>query len=305
MSHYPWHYYMVYVLKILSDGSQLQRRELIQKVADAAEVSEEQRQATISSGQPVFQNRIGWAISYLHNAQAVTRPRRAVYEINDFGRDLLSRYPGGISEPELREEFSGHSGASTWEQIAAARATEEASSSTEESVLGPEEQIDEGVDRIHENVSAELLLRLHSNDPEFFEQAVLDVLIAMGYGGTQGKASRTQLTNDGGIDGVIDQDALGLSRIYVQAKRFDPSSSVGRPLIQAFVGALQGAQADRGVFFTTGTFSKSAREYATGINTRVVLIDGVRLAGLMIKYGVGVQNKRTVSIVEIDEDYFE
>ena len=147
--------------------------------------------------------------------------------------------------------------------------------------------------------------RLHDRDPAFFEQAVLDLLIAMGYGGAEGKATRTQLSSDGGIDGVVDQDALGLSRIYVQAKRYALDASVSRPEIQAFVGALHGNQANQGVFLTTARFSSGARQYAESIGTRVILIDGQRLASLMIRYGVGVQVKRTVHIVEIDEDFFE
>lgn len=129
--------------------------------------------------------------------------------------------------------------------------------------------------------------------------------MAMGFGGAEGTASRTQLSNDGGIDGIVDQDALGLNRIYVQAKRYQMDATVGRPEIQAFVGALHGNQASQGVFLTTGRFSPGAVTYAESVATRVVLIDGRRLANLMIRYGVGVQVKRTVQIVQIDEDYFE
>nr|WP_277345807.1 restriction endonuclease [Nocardioides sp. JQ2195] len=146
---------------------------------------------------------------------------------------------------------------------------------------------------------------MHEQEPAFFEQAVLDLLIAMGYGGAEGRAARTQLSDDGGIDGVVDQDALGLSRIYVQANRYAPDSSVRRPEIQAFVGALQENQANQGVFITSGRFSSGARDYSTNLSTRVVLIDDTRLAALMIRYGVGVQVKRTVQIVEVDEDFFE
>lgn len=171
--------------------------------------------------------------------------------------------------------------------------------------VDPTEQVEEGIARIHAHVAAELLTRLHGNDPAFFEQAVLDLLIAMGYGGADGAATRTQLSNDGGIDGIIDQDALGLSRVYVQAKRYALATAVGRPEIQGFVGALHGQAANQGVFITTGRFSAGAREYAEGVATRVVLIDGQRLAALMIRYGVGVQVKRSVRIVEVDEDFFE
>lgn len=171
--------------------------------------------------------------------------------------------------------------------------------------LDPVEQIEQGIDRIHADVASDLLARLHEQDPAFFEQAVLDLLMGMGYGGAEGKATRTQLSADGGIDGVVDQDALGLSRIYVQAKRYALDSAVGRPAIQGFVGALHGNQATQGVFITSGRFSSEAVRYADSIPTRVVLIDGHRLATLMIRYGVGVQVKRTVTIVEVDEDFFE
>lgn len=134
---------------------------------------------------------------------------------------------------------------------------------------------------------------------------MLDLLLAMGYGGTQGRATRTQLTKDNGIDGIIDQDALGLSRIYVQAKRYNPTQKIGRPAIQEFVGALHGAQAQQGVFLTTASYSKEAIAYADNVSPRVVLIDGERLAYLMIRYGVGVQTMDTVRIVEIDEDFFD
>lgn len=127
----------------------------------------------------------------------------------------------------------------------------------------------------------------------------------MGYGGTSGSAARTQLSNDGGIDGVIDQDALGISRIYVQAKRYSMSNKVGRPEVQAFVGALHGVQANQGVFFTTGAFTDATAHYADSLNVRVVLIDGDRLAKLMIRFGIGVQVQQVVNVVEIDEDFFE
>lgn len=182
---------------------------------------------------------------------------------------------------------------------------EPSSSQGIESALSPVEQIEDGIARLHASVAADLLNRLHGQEPAFFEQAVLDLIMAMGYGGAEGAATRTQLSNDGGIDGIVDQDALGLSRIYVQAKRYDVNATVGRPEIQGFVGALHGNQASQGVFLTTGRFSSSAVSYADSVATRVVLIDGRRLANLMIRYGVGVQVKRALQVVQIDEDYFE
>ena len=175
----------------------------------------------------------------------------------------------------------------------------------EASKLDPEEQIASGVARINADVADQLLTRILAQEPVFFEQAVLDLLIAMGYGGAEGSATRTQLSRDGGIDGIVDQDALGLNRIYVQAKRYAADNVIGRPSIQAFVGALAGNQASQGVFITTSRFSTDARTYADQVPTRIVLIDGEKLTRLMIRYGVGVQVKRIVQIVEMDEDFFE
>lgn len=141
----------------------------------------------------------------------------------------------------------------------------------------------------------------------FFEKAVLGLLMAMDYGGAEGPATRTQLARDGGIDDIIDQDALGLSRIYVQAKRYAADNTVGRPAIQAFVGALAGNAASQGVFFTTSHFSADAVNYAAQVATRIVLVlvGGERLSRLMIRYGVGIEVKRTAQIVDVDEDFFE
>jgi restriction system protein len=160
-----------------------------------------------------------------------------------------------------------------------------------------------GIARIHEEVADELLDRLRGKVPGFFEDAVVKLLLAMGYGGTGGRGAVTQISNDGGIDGVIDQDVLGLSRVYVQAKRYADGNPVGRPDVQAFVGALAG-KADSGVFITTSSFSSGAREYAANVPTRVILIDGTRLTELMIRYGVGVQTRETYAVVEVDEDFF-
>jgi restriction system protein len=137
-----------------------------------------------------------------------------------------------------------------------------------------------------------------------FSRLVVGLLVAMGYGGADGQATVTKQSNDAGIDGIIDQDTLGLSRVYVQAKRYAPDTAVQRPELQAFVGALSG-KADGGVFITTGRFTRGAREYAEMVPTRVILIDGARLTSLMIRYGVGAQVKRTLRIVEVDEDFFE
>jgi restriction system protein len=175
----------------------------------------------------------------------------------------------------------------------------------ESSTLDPVEQIDAGIARLRAEVAAQLLERLRAASPDFLEQAVLDVLVAMGYGGVEQRARRIGGSGDGGVDGVIDQDPLGLARIYVQAKRYAAENSVGRPQVQGFVGALHGHQANQGVFITTSSFSREAIDYARSVNASVILVDGERFASLMIDRGVGVQAVQTFTIVKLDEDYFE
>jgi len=303
MSMPTWQQFMAPVLRVLLDGRPIRRRELYELVADAARISEEQRGELLSSGQVKFENRIGWATSYLNRVGALDRPQRATYQITDQGRGLLARHPDGIEERHLGELTPG--GVLEWRQPRRAATPEvDVDLAPVETELDPVEQVSEGIARIQADVAADLLARLHAQAPTFFEKVVVDLLVAMGYGGAGGRETVTQASNDGGIDGVIDQDALGLNRVYVQAKRYALDSSVGRPEVQAFVGALSG-RADGGVFITTARFSSGAQEYARTAHSRIILIDGARLASLMIRYGVGVQVKQTLHIVEVDEDFFE
>lgn len=301
MAMLTWDQFLTPVLRVLSDGEVWRRKDVRNQVQNDEGVTDAERKELMSSGERRVVNRVNWAISYLGRVGAIESPQRAMWQITDLGRELLHTHPEGMTKKELFTA-TGTSDATLWTSREESNVDVELETSTE---LDPYEQIEEGSKRNQQAVAAELLEKIHGNEPEFFERAVLDLLIAMGYGGTFGKALHTQLSNDGGIDGVIDQDALGLSRIYVQAKRYDPRQTIGRPAIQGFVGALQGVQANQGVFLTTATFTKSAKEYAEGVQSRVVLIDGERLTQLMIHYGVGVQVKNTVKVVEIDEDYFE
>ncbi|WP_231855605.1 restriction endonuclease [Tsukamurella pseudospumae] len=297
---------MAPVLRELLPGAVVKRRDLEELVIAAEQLTDEERGETLSSGQLKYRNRIGWATSYLGRVGAIARPARRQYAITDVGRKLLADHPAGITEKDLRALAGDPTAPHTWKALRAREGkvgTVEADPAPV-SDLDPEEQISDGIARINATVADELRTRLHDNSPGFFEDTVVALLVAMGYGGAGGKATVTQASNDGGIDGIIDQDALGLSRVYVQAKRYAPDNSVGRPELQAFVGALSG-KADSGVFITTGRFSKGAIEYAEIVPTRVILIDGARLAELMIRYGVGVQVKQTLKIVEVDEDFFE
>lgn len=297
----PWDSFMVPMLDLLSDGEVLRLRELRGLLARRV-LTPEQQSEVLPSGESKADNRIGWAASYLTRVGALERPTRGHYVISDLGRTLLADHPTGITERELR--VHAHAGDEWWAGKTGSPVPHQADEAAAETI-DPVEQIETGIARIQADVASDLLTRLHDNEPAFFEQAVLDLLMAMGYGGAEGKATRTRLSNDGGIDGVVDQDALGLSRIYVQAKRYALDASVGRPEIQAFVGALHGNQANQGVFITSGRFSVGARDYTANLPTRVILIDGQRLAALMIRYGVGVQVRRSLQIVEVDEDFFE
>lgn len=300
-----WEQFMVPLLRVMLDGQIYKRRDLYPVVASAVGLSDEDCSELLASGHLKYRNRIGWATSYLTRVGALDRPMRGQYSITDAGRKLLVQHPDRITEADLR--LLAAEGDEWWIPKGGVKrpAVTAPADPLPTSELDPIEQIEQGISRIHADVASDLLSRLHGQDPAFFEQAVLDLLMAMGYGGAEGKATRTQLTADGGIDGIVDQDALGLSRIYVQAKRYALDNAVGRPDVQGFVGALHGNQASQGVFITSGRFSSGARQYVESVPTRVVLIDGQRLASLMIRFGVGVQTKRTVTIVEVDEDFFE
>ncbi|WP_132428433.1 restriction endonuclease [Pseudonocardia endophytica] len=298
-----WDGFLVPVLRVLSDGSTRQARDLQDYVADHVGLSDEQRSETIDSGQLRFRNRINWAVSSLTRANALERPRRGSYVITALGEQLLADHPTVLAEHHLRQvpAYRDH--------VPARRSGTAPDLPTAVAVrhddLDPIEQIDDGINRVHTEVAAQLLERLRSANPEFLEQSVLDVLVAMGYGGVEQRARRIGGSGDGGVDGVIDQDALGLARIYVQAKRYAAGNSVGRPEVQGFVGALHGHQANQGVFITTSNFTRDATAYAQSVNASIILIDGERLTTLMIRHGVGVQTVQMYSVVKLDEDYFE
>lgn len=301
-----WDDFIIPVLRVCADGQQRSLREIRDAVVQATNLSVDQLGEQLDSGYSKATNRIGWAVSYVTRVGGLERPSRGQYVIGPIGHQLLEAHPDGITVKELRGYAKP--GDEWWlkksrPRVATAIGSDDTIDADE--AQSPFERVDAAVAEIHDDVAAQLLTRIQAQEPVFFEQAVLDLLMAMGYGGAEGSATRTQLSNDGGIDGIIDQDALGLARIYVQAKRYASDNIVGRPAIQAFVGALAGNQANQGVFITTSRFSADARGYAESIPTRVILVDGERLTRLMIRYGVGVQVKQTIQIVEVDEDFFE
>lgn len=298
-----WSGFLKPVLEVMADGKVWNRRDLLKAVCDHVGLTKEQRIEALSSGESRAENRVGWAVSALYKAELIEKPQRATYLLNDAGRQFLAQH-AEVSEKTLKtlpayQDYllSISSGEGKSKAAMLEPAIDESSD--------PLEMIENGVAVLHGSVATELLKRLRERDPSFLEQSVLDVLVAMGYGGTEQRATVLGGSGDGGVDGVIDQDPLGLERVYVQAKRYSEENSVERPDIQGFVGALHGVGASRGIFITTSRFSSGASDYAKAIGTRVVLIDGQRLSELMIKYGVGVQQRQVFTVVEIDEDYFE
>ncbi len=295
-----WDGFLLTVLQVVRGGDTVQARELQDRVGDHVGLTQAQRDEVLESGQLRFRNRIGWAVSSLARAGALARPRRGTYTITEVGHRLLAEHPDRLEELHLRRIPAYRDHVPARRSAASSMSTER-----EQSILDPIEQIDAGIARVRADVAAQLLDHLRAASSDFLEQSVLDVLVAMGYGGVEQRARRIGGSGDGGVDGVIDQDPLGLARIYVQAKRYAADNIVGRPQVQGFVGALHGKQANQGVFITTSSFSAEAVEYARTVNASVILIDGDRLANLMIDRGVGVQAVQTYTLVKLDEDYFE
>lgn len=295
-----WPEYVIPTLQVLSDGQSRQRREVFDAVADRAGVSDDARAETLKSGGTRYEQRMGWVLSHLGKAKWVDRPERGHYVINDAGRAALAKYPQGFDYALAREVF-----APFWPEKAKTAAPASTPVQPSDEISDPIEVIEDAVSRIEASVGEDLLDRLGNSHPDFFEQAVVDLLLKMGYGGAAQRGRRIGGSNDEGIDGLIDQDALGLDQVYIQAKRYKEGNNVGREPIQAFVGALHGFGASRGVFLTTSAFTSGAIEYAKKVQSRIILIDGAKLVDLMIAYRVGVQEKQRFSAVEVDEDYFE
>jgi len=274
-----------------------------EKIANRLGLTEDEREEMLPSGkQRLLHNRVHWAKFYMSKAGLIDSPKRGVFVISPAGRQLLTSNPGRIDVETLKRipafaEFYSTSTTST------ETATPLAGSSTSDAT--PEEQIDAAHAVLTAALKADLLQRILDQSPYFFERLIVDLLVAMGYGGSHEDAAR-QLgkSGDGGIDGVIDEDRLGLDRIYVQAKRYAVGSSVGRPEVQGFVGSLVGRGASKGVFVTTSAFSKQAVEYARGLQQRVILIDGPQFTELMIEFGVGVRTSRAIEVKRVDEDFF-
>ena len=286
------------LLKFSQDGQEHSLKEAREYLAKAMKLSEEDLKQVLPSGkQTTFANRVAWAKVFLSKAGIFENPRRAIFVITQRGRDVLAENLERLDNkyldrfPEFAEFHKGSGDA---------KVVEDESDSTPST---PEETFEKAYIEMRGGLADEVLTQLLDNSPEFFEQLVVKLLVKMGYGGSIKDAGRAMgRSGDEGIDGIIKEDKLGLDVIYIQAKRWQ--GSVGRPEIQKFVGALHGQRAKKGVFITTGTFTKDAENYVSTIDPKVVLIDGSRLVDLMINYNLGVSIADTYEIKKIDSDFF-
>lgn len=289
---------MLPLLEVAGDGVQRSSKEIRAELAVKFDLDESELAELIPSGRaPVFANRVAWAIVFLQRAGLLERPKRAHYVITAEGISVVESKPDRVDVQYLQRYPSF----AEWRN--ASNKAEKETADSEISVQTPEEILDTGYMRLREQLAVELLEQVKSSSPAFFERLVVELLVNMGYGGSiKDAGSAIGKSGDEGIDGIIKEDRLGLDIIYVQAKRW--VGTVGRPEVQKFVGALHGRHARKGVFITTGSFAQSAVDYAVGIDPKVILIDGRRLAEFMIDYNVGVTTREIYEVKKIDSDYF-
>lgn len=292
---------MLPLLRIAGDASAHSLAEAREMLAAEFKLTQSDREELLPSGrQAKFSNRVAWAKSYLQQAGLLVSPRRGHFQISERGRGVLESPPQRI-DIKFLEQFPEFVEFRSRPEVVES-STEPTSSEPESET--PEEALEAAHLKIRAGLASEVLARVKSASPQFFERLVVELLLKMGYGGSRQDAGEAiGRSGDEGIDGVISEDRLGLDIVYLQAKKWD--GTVGRPEIQKFVGALHGKRAKKGVFITTGSFSGDATAYVEHIEPKVVLIDGRRLAELMIDFEVGVSTARTYHVKRIDSDYFE
>lgn len=292
---------MLPLLKLAGDKNEHPIGEARDKLADFFNLSEAERNEFLPSGnQRIFDNRVGWARTYLKKANLIEYVKRGVFKITQRGLDVLSQNPSAIGAKYLEQfpEFTDFKEISKKDKGEISHSDVQISEQKT-----PEESLEYGYQKIRQSLAQELLNRVKELSPRFFERLVVELIVKMGYGGSIKDAGKAiGGSGDEGIDGIIKEDKLGLDTIYLQAKRWE--GTVGRPEIQKFAGALQGHRAKKGVFITTSCFSNEALEYASKIDNKIVLIEGDHLAQLMIDNDIGVSKITTYELKKIDSDYF-
>lgn len=289
------------LLVAIQDGKQTPFSDAFQRVCEHFNLSEEELNELLPSGkQTVIKNRVAWSNTYLKKAGLISAADRGVIKITELGLKTLKECPNRVDVKYLKQfpDFA------EFHQVKRSSTPKIEADSEDEEATDPVERLEKAHSEIQQSLVSELLQVVKNQTPQFMEALVVELMQAMGYGGwSKDSGKATQYTGDGGIDGIIDEDPLGLDTIYLQAKRYT-ENTIGRPDIQAFVGALEMKRARKGVFITTSRFSSDAVEYIKMIEKKVVLIDGQKLAELMIKHNIGVANKDIYRIKTIDTDYF-
>ena len=295
---------MLPLLQLAADGEEIKFGDAVAGVAAHFDLSSDEMAELLPSGtQSVFRNRMGWARTYLGQAGLLTATRRGYFQISDRGRALLAQNPRKIDAASLEQypEFVEFKNRKKQKDSDNGTTTTDI---VEDSSQTPEDALASAYKTLRSTVESELLTSLKEASPSFFERVVVDVLVGMGYGGNRQDAGRAMgKSGDGGIDGIINEDPLGLDVVYIQAKRWE--GVVGRPEIQKFAGALQGRRARKGVFITTSAFTKEASEYVSLIESKIILIDGERLTRLMVDHNVGVSTVGRYEVKKLDSDYFD
>lgn len=290
------------ILTVAATGEPKSMRQLRDILAQRLKITEEEQALFLPSGkQKIWDSRVGWAKTYLVKAGLLTQPKRGFVQIESRGTNVLAENPAVIDDAYLMRfpEFKEFKvpGESNGDDVGASAAVADSGQT-------PEEMIESAYQQLRQQVESEMLARIMSCTPGFFEQLVVDLLLKMGYGGSRIDAGKAiGQSGDGGIDGIIKEDKLGLDTLYIQAKRW--TNSVGRPEVQQFAGALHGQRAKKGVMITTSTFTKDAHHYANSVDTKIVLIDGKSLTRLMFDHGLGCASQSVYELKKIDSDYFE
>lgn len=292
---------MLPLLTLISDGKEWSFRNAVEELSKLYKLNEQERKELLPSGQqPIFDNRVGWARTYMKKAGLIDSPKRGLLKISERGKETLGRKPEKIDVKYLREfpEFI------EFQSLKKDESTEIENEELQEHQT-PEELLEYSYQKIRKSLAQELLNKVMNLPPSFFEKLVVELLVKMGYGGSIKDAGKAiGRSGDEGIDGTIKEDKLGLDIIYIQAKRWQPGSVVGRPELHKFVGALAGQGAKKGIFITTSSFTKDAVEYIPKNETKIVLIDGEQMAQYMIDFDLGVSQVNKYEIKRIDNDYF-
>ena len=294
--------FMLPLLELARDGVEHKIRDAIEVLASRFNLSDTEKEEKLSSGtQRIIDNRTYWASTYLRKSGLLEKTQRGHFRITDRGREILSQKPDRIDIKFLRQfpDFDNFIISRVSKESAPVEEDNETTSNQT-----PMELLEQTHEKITHDLAQEILETIKQRSPTFFENLVIDLLVKMGYGGSRKDAGKAiGKSGDEGIDGIINEDRLGLDVIYVQAKRWE--NPIGRPEVQKFAGALQGQRAKKGIFITTSNFTKDAEEYALRIESKIILIDGQRLVRLMIEHNIGVTTSASYDIKKIDMDYYE